>query len=176
MSVNFILFICALALLMSWRRRNEEIREPRGKERKPRDLLIERPQPVRESERIRKVIGKQPVIKIQQPPKNSPPPPKSTKGKRFVQVKFKESSRKCYDYLIGDVRGLKVGDVVLVPIHKSKERLDKEIRRMIIEMELTGKPGEMPRKTTCLRAKIMRISKPGEVSQYARSVIIKKLN
>lgn len=114
MPVIFILFLCALALLMSWRRRNEEIRE---KERKS---------PVREVEKFREKIIKQPVINVQSPQKNSPPPLKPTKGKRFVQVIFKESSRKRYDYLIGDVRGLKVNDFVLVPINKSKERLDKE--------------------------------------------------
>ena len=96
--------------------------------------------------------------------------------KRFVQVIFKKGSHKRYDYLLGNIRGLKVDDFVLVPIRKSKERLDKEIQRMLIEIELTGKPGEKPRKTTCLRAKVKYISKRGEVSEYARSEIIKKLD
>lgn len=109
------------------------------------------------------------------PPEPPPPLPRPVEG-RFVQVIFKKGSRKRYDYLIGNVCGLKVNDFVLVPIHKSKERLDKETQRMLIEVELTGKQGEKPRKTTCLRAKVMRISEPGETSQYARSAVIKKLD
>lgn len=94
-------------------------------------------------------------------------------SERFVQVIFKKGSRKRYDYLLGD-HEVRVNDFVLVPIRKSKERLDKEIQRMLIEVEITGRPGEKPRKTTCLRARVKYISKPGEVSKYARSEIIRK--
>ena len=111
---------------------------------------------------------------IRKPPTVKPAPNPSPK--RFVQVIFKKGSHKRYDYLLGNLRGLKVDDFVLVPIRKSKERLDKEIQRMLIEIELTGKIGEKPRKTTCLPAKIKYISKPGEVSEHARSEIIKKLD
>ena len=76
---------------------------------------------------------------------------------------------------MGDHYNIRVDDFVLVPIRKSKERLDKELQRMIIEMEITGKPGEKPRKTTCLRAKVKYVSEPGEVSKYAKSFIIKKI-
>lgn len=111
---------------------------------------------------------------IRKPPTVKPAPNPSPK--RFVQVIFKKGSHKRYDYFLGNIRGLKVDDFVLVPIRKSKERLDKEIQRMLIEVELTGKIGEKPRKTTCLRAKVKYISKPGEVSEHARSEIIKKLD
>lgn len=75
--------------------------------------------------------------------------------------------------MLGD-HEVRVNDFVLVPIRKSKERLDKEIQRMLIEVEITGRPGEKPRKTTCLRARVKYISKPGEVSKYARSEIVRK--
>lgn len=104
----------------------------------------------------------------------NPEPQTFSKNKRFVQVIFNKGSRKRYDYLLGD-NDVKVDDFVLVPIHKSKDRLDKELQRMLIEIEIKG-DSKKPRKTTCLRARVKYISKPGEVSKYARSEIIKKLN
>ena len=99
---------------------------------------------------------------------------KPTTQETFVKVIFPKGTKN-YHYLLGDLN-LKVGDGVLVPIKKSIERLDKEIQRMTIEMEITGRPGEKTRKTICLPATVTYISEPGEYSSYAKSNIIKKLD
>ncbi|MBE8955394.1 MAG: hypothetical protein SR2Q5_07000 [Quinella sp. 2Q5] len=144
---------------------------------------IEKDRTIREKEHETPQVSppKKPQVLTTQKPQTTRKPPTikpapNPSPKRFVQVIFKKGSHKRYDYFLGNLRGLKVDDFVLVPIRKSKERLDKEIQRMLIEIELTGKIGEKPRKTTCLPAKIKYISKPGEVSEHARSEIIKKLD
>ena len=71
--------------------------------------------------------------------------------KRFVKVIFTPDSKKCYDYLLGNNRDIKIGDFVEVYVN-DKER---------------GKP-------TWSVAKVVYISKTGEFSEHAKSKIKKK--
>lgn len=148
---------------------NAIMNEEKTKALRIKGILDERDKEIRKLVKTLQEKDKE-IIKLREPV--STPPTK----KRFVQVIFKEGDEKRYDYLLGDIHDLKVNDFVLVPIRKSKERLDKEIERMIIELEIAGKPGEKPRKTTYLRAKVKYISKFGEISEYAKSEVIKKLD
>ena len=168
MPVIFILFLCAVALLMSWQSRNKEknirVSTPSVPQPKPR--------PTRKPHTVRKTFAvSNPSVPHPRPRPTRKPLPVE---KRFVQVAFNERSQKRYDYLLGNIYDLEVGDFVLVPIRKSKERLDKEFQRLAIEMEITSRRGEKPRKTTCLRARVKYISEPGETSEYARSKIKRK--
>lgn len=178
MPVIFILFLCALALLMSWRSRNNEKNfvapdpsapPPKKFTEKP----VRVPQPPHE---IRKPHGSifRPISK---PKESSPQVPtiipsrvktKSvTMAERFVSVLFPRCSKE-YHYLMNKVPDLKVGDfVVVLPIHK---KLRKD------ELLLADEVGLKIRETTCLPAVVKYISYPGEVSQYARSEVIKKVN
>ena len=69
--------------------------------------------------------------------------------KRFVQVIFKKHGKKRFDYFLGSHYDLHVGDFVVVHVNNSG-------------------------KTTWKIAKIVYISKPGEISKHAKSEIIKK--
>ena len=91
-------------------------------------------------------------------PSSPPTPPKPPKPstapttlpqKRFVQVIFKKRSKRRFDYLLGDNNDIRVGDFVVVHVSNGG-------------------------KITWKIAKVMYISKPGEVSEHARSTIIKK--
>ena len=84
---------------------------------------------------------------------NQPPKAKKSKAnseKRFCQVIFKENATKCYDYLLGDF-DVKVGDFVVVHISDKNS-------------------GEVKLRS----AKIVYISTPDEISEYAKSKIFKK--
>lgn len=178
MLVIFILFLCAIALLMSWRSRNKKKNfvapspsAPPSKKIIKKPIRI--PQPVRET--------RKPHVNIFRPlskPTKSPPQVPSTiiptrvkserlpMAGRFASVLFPRCSRE-YHYLMNKVPDLKVGDVVLVPIHK---KLSKD------EILLADEVGLKTRETTCLPAVVKYISYPGEVSEYARSEVIKKIN
>lgn len=69
----------------------------------------------------------------------------------FVSVIFKEHDKKYYDYFLGDNPDVKIGDFVEVYFNN----------------KISGK-------TECRIAKVIYISEPGEVSEYARSVIKRK--
>ena len=69
----------------------------------------------------------------------------------FVRVIFKKNDTKYYDYLLGDNRDVKIGDFVEVYFNN----------------KLSGK-------TESHVAKVIYISKPGEISEYARSKIKRK--
>lgn len=79
-----------------------------------------------------------------------PKPKKSTAKKRFVQVIFQKDAKKSYDYFIGNF-DVKIGDFVVV---HTKDSDSGKIR--------------------LVSAKVVYISKPGEVSEYANSKIFKK--
>lgn len=75
------------------------------------------------------------------------PPPSGT----FVRVIFKAGDTKYYDYLLGDIRDVHVGDFV--------------------EVYFSNKfSGE----AECTAAKVIYVSEPGEVSEFAKSVVVKK--
>lgn len=81
--------------------------------------------------------------KIYQPQLPSP-----VDEKTFVSVIFKENDRKFYDYFVGKNQDINVGDFV--------------------EVYFTNKDsGKVERRA----AQVVYISKPGEVSDFARSVI-----
>ena len=67
-------------------------------------------------------------------------------GKKFVRVVFKGYSNKEHDYLLGNHKNIKVGDIVLVGT-----------------------------KNGARQAQVAYISHSGEVSEYAKSPIIKKV-
>lgn len=69
----------------------------------------------------------------------------------FVRVIFKKNDTKYYDYLLGDNRDVKIGDFVEVYFNN----------------KISGK-------TESHVAKVIYISKPGEISEYARSKIKRK--
>ena len=71
--------------------------------------------------------------------------------KIFVSVIFKENDQKYYDYFLGKNQDIKLGDFVEV----------------YFSNKLSGKPERRV-------AKVIYISKPGEISEYARSVIKRK--
>lgn len=132
---------------------------------KNREIIIEKPvyipQPVREI--------KQPHVTVFKPvstPITSSPQKMFPSAERFVSVLFPRCSRE-YHYLMGKVTDLKIGDIVLVPIHK---KFKKD------ELMLANELGLKIRETTCLPAIVKYISRPGEVSEYARSEVIKKVN
>ena len=90
----------------------------------------------------------QPTPKVQYKP--SPPATDNfPTDKRFVQVIFKKHGKKRFDYFLGSHYDLRVGDFVVVHVNNSG-------------------------KTTWKIAKIVYISKPGEISKHAKSEIIKK--
>ena len=83
------------------------------------------------------------------PSKLELPPPSSEK---FVSVIFKEGDIKHYDYFVGD-NDIQVGDFVEVYFNnKSTGKVERRI------------------------AKVIYVSEPGEVSDYARSNIKRKSN
>ena len=69
----------------------------------------------------------------------------------FVSVIFKERDQKYYDYLLGNNPDVKIGDFVEVYFNN----------------KLSGKPERRV-------AKVVYVSKPGEISEYAKSKIKKK--
>lgn len=71
--------------------------------------------------------------------------------KRFVQVIFTPDSTKCYDYFLGNNPDVKVGDFVEVYVSKNDNS-----------------------KPEWSIAKVVYISEPGEVSEYAKSKIKRK--
>lgn len=73
--------------------------------------------------------------------------------KRFVQVIFNPNSKNCYDYLLGNNTNIQVGDFV--------------------EVYVGDKDGGKPKWSV---AQIIYISKPGEVSEFAKSKIKRKSN
>ena len=87
---------------------------------------------------------------VQSSPAQTPPPFVSDE-KAFVRVIFKKNDRKYYDYLLGKVDGVQIGD--FVEVYFSNKNSGKTERRV---------------------AKVIYISKPGEISEYARSAIKKK--
>ena len=66
----------------------------------------------------------------------------------FVSVIFKEHDTKSYDYLLGDNRDVQVGDFVIV---YASNVFSKEVERRV--------------------AQVVYVSKPGEVSDFAKTVI-----
>ena len=78
--------------------------------------------------------------------KSSPP-----EDKRFVQVIFTPDSKNRYDYFLGNNPDIKIGDFV--------------------EVYVTDKDGGKPKWSV---AKVVYISEPGEVSEYAKSKIKRK--
>ena len=159
MEVIFAILLCALGLFLYLTdknnkkilKQNEEIRELREKERQARDLLSERPQPIREIERIREVIVEKPIIIVQQTPSNPSQQRVLLTEERFVSVIFKKGDKRRYDYFLGNNYDIKVDDFVVVPVH------DKFSDRNTIKI-----------------AKVKYISAPGEISRKAKSTVIRK--
>lgn len=89
---------------------------------------------------------------VQSSPTQTPPPLLSDEN-TFVRVIFKKNDKKYYDYLLGKVDGVQIGDFVEVYFNN----------------KLSGKPERRI-------AKVIYISKPGEISEYARSAIKRKVN
>ncbi len=71
----------------------------------------------------------------------------------FVSVIFKKNDKKYYDYLLGDVSDVHVGDFVEVYV---SNKFDDELTSQL------------------LVAQVIYISVPGEVSEYAKSKIKRK--
>ena len=71
----------------------------------------------------------------------------------FVRVIFKRNDKKYYDYLLGDVNNVHVGD--FVEVYASNKFDDEGGSQLFV-------------------AQIIYISKPGEVSEYAKSKIKRK--
>ena len=71
----------------------------------------------------------------------------------FVSVIFKKNDKKYYDYLLGDVSDVHVGD--FVEVYASNKFDDEGGSQLFV-------------------AQIIYISKPGEVSEYAKSKIKRK--
>ena len=80
--------------------------------------------------------------------KSVPPP---VNEKIFVSVIFKKHDQKYYDYFLGDNHDVKIGD--FVEVYFNNKISGKTERRI---------------------AKVIYISKPGEISEYARSKIKSK--
>lgn len=76
--------------------------------------------------------------------------PQPVSKEKFCKVRFPGRSKKTYDYFIGDVKDIEVGDIVEVFVH---DRLTKTISKKL--------------------ATVTYLSQDGEVSYYARSTIIK---
>ena len=80
-------------------------------------------------------------------------PPFVSDENTFVRVIFKKNDTKYYDYLLGEVDGVHVGD--FVEVYFSNKISGKTERHV---------------------AKVIYISKPGEISEYARSAIKRKID
>ena len=191
-SFNYILYLAGKKEREGLNHSKEIVREqidvelPPAKSSKVCEALIKKsadvPQLVKQPQVIREVIVEkpvyipQPVREIKQPsvnvfssvstPTTTFPQKKFPSAERFVSVLFPRCSRE-YHYLMGTITDLKIGDIVLVPIHKKFKRE---------ELMLANEMGLKIRQTTCLPAIVKYISKPNEVSEYARSEIIKKVN
>ena len=85
-------------------------------------------------------------------PQPSHPALPSPSTRTFVRVIFRADDEKYYDYFVGN-NDVQVGDFVEV-FASDKDR---------------GVP-------TCKVAQVVYVSKPGEVSDYAKSVIVKKVD
>lgn len=81
------------------------------------------------------------------------PPPLVTDENTFVRVIFKKNDTKHYDYLLGNVSGVQIGDFVEVYF---SDKFSGKVESHI--------------------AKVVYISKPGEISDYARSTIKRKVD
>ena len=86
------------------------------------------------------------TVQTQTPPTNE---------KTFVRVIFNENDRRYYDYLLGNVRDVHVGDFV--------------------EVYATNKFAQEP-SSKLFAAQVIYISKPGEKSEHAKSKIKRKSN
>ena len=82
-------------------------------------------------------------------PQNNPPAKEIYNDKRFVQVIFKKHAKKRFDYFLGENYDIRVGDFVVVHVNNSG-------------------------RATWKIAKVVYISKQGEISNHAKSKIIKK--
>lgn len=76
-----------------------------------------------------------------------PTSPSTPTGKRFISVKFYKNASDKFDYFMGKISGLKIGDRVMVPVK-----------------------GILKPATVCY------ISKLGETSEYANSEIVSKID
>ena len=85
---------------------------------------------------------------VSPPPQPLPSRPNPLE-KRFVQVIFKKHSKKRFDYLLGNNPDIRVGDFVVVHVNNSG-------------------------KTTWKIAKVVYVSRSDEISNHAKSSIIKK--
>ena len=86
-----------------------------------------------------------PSPQIQTPPLIQP---SAADNKIFVSVIFKEGDQKYYDYLLGNNRDVTIGDFVEVYFNN---KISGKVERRV--------------------AKVIYVSEPGEVSEYARSNI-----
>ena len=130
------LLLCALGffIYLTDRNKNEVLRL--RQELRDRDILIE--------ELRSQLAEKSSTSNLALPPPSS---------ETFVSVIFREGDRKHYDYLLGDIRDVHVGDFVEVYFNNKAS-------------------GKVERRT----AKVIYVSEPGEVSDYARSNIKRKSN
>ncbi len=104
---------------------------------------------VHKIEKVREIVVLKPICVPQ--PGVTPSVQKSSGSKKFCQVIFKKHSKKRYDYFLGKNNDIKVGDFV--------------------EVWATDKYSG---KSKWKVVKVVYISKPGEISSYAESTIIKK--
>lgn len=104
--------------------------------------------------KVNYVLPPTPTIQSEPNPSTFTPPPINNpqltlSSKTFVQVIFKKHGKKRFDYFLGENYDIRVGDFVVVHVNNSG-------------------------KTTWKIAKVVYISKPGEISNHAQSEIIKK--
>lgn len=128
------LLLCALGffIYLTDRNKNEVLRLKQ--ELRDRDILIE--------ELRRQLAAKS------SPSNRALPPPSS---ETFVRVIFNKGDEKQYNYLVGELRDINLGDFVVVNVND----------------RVAGK-------TKWKIAQVVYISKPGEVSEFAKSAVVKK--
>lgn len=97
-------------------------------------------------------LQSQKSVAVESSPAQATPPLVSDEN-TFVRVIFKKNDKKYYDYLLGEVVGVQVGD--FVEVYFSNKLSGKAERHV---------------------AKVIYISKPGEISDYARSTIKRKVD
>ncbi len=142
------LLLCALGffIYLTDRNKNEVLRLRQELRNREIELLTLRAE-LSDKDRIIEELRRQLAAKSSPSNRALPPPSSET----FVSVIFKAGDKKYYDYLLGDIRDVHVGDFVEV----------------YFSNKFSGG-------AECVAAQVVYISKPGEVSKYAKSAVVKK--
>ena len=153
MDVIFALLLCALGFFIYLTDKNKNEILVLKKELREKNKQAElKPQSTPE-------IANTELVHEMPPPRRprlAPEPNRRPKSNRidentFVSVIFKKSSKKRYDYLLGNNYDVRVGDFVVVYIN---DKFSGGIKWKI--------------------AQVVYMSKPGECSRHANSIVIKK--